>query len=143
MLTSNSFQCAFAGACTGLTTMAYVVIRAKIAIASKEIVHPTKPVSTAGCTYHFDNVTTVYQDPMIHEEFDKSIHHVSFLFYTLIGVCSTAIPGLLYACCFGKQEVSQLNPLVVAPFLRSHFFPKKTADQNNLVHLYEKAETKL
>ncbi|XP_039443204.1 sodium-coupled monocarboxylate transporter 1-like [Culex pipiens pallens] len=136
-------KCAFAGACTGLTTMAYVVIRAQIAIASKEIVHPTKPVSTVGCTYHFDNVTAVYQDPMIHEEFDKSIHHVSFLFYTLIGVCSTAIPGLLYACCFGKQEVSQLNPLVVAPFLRSHFFPKKTADQNNLVHLYEKAETKL
>ncbi|KAL9698573.1 hypothetical protein quinque_002014 [Culex quinquefasciatus] len=64
-------KCAFAGACTGLTTMAYVVIRAQIAIASKEIVHPTKPVSTAGCTYHFDNVTTVYQDPMIHEEFDN------------------------------------------------------------------------
>nr|XP_019560668.2 sodium-coupled monocarboxylate transporter 1-like [Aedes albopictus] len=44
---------ALAGTCTGLLTMSYIVIRAQISIAMKEISHPIKPLSVAGCTYAF------------------------------------------------------------------------------------------
>lgn len=122
--------------------MTYIVLRAQISIAMKEIVHPTKPLSVDGCTYEFYNATvaTNVKDPI---EIEKSIHHVSFLYYTLIGVCSTAFSGLLYTFILGRQNPSDLDPLLVAPFLRNTFFPKGLTTTTTVVHSFEKVDTKL
>ncbi|KXJ73465.1 hypothetical protein RP20_CCG015759, partial [Aedes albopictus] len=133
---------ALAGTCTGLLTMSYIVIRAQISIAMKEISHPIKPLSVAGCTYAFTNITKPL-DETNHIPTDKSIHHVSFLFYTLIGVFSTCVSGIIYSFIFGRQNISEMDPLLVAPFLRSAVFPKRPTPITAVVHSFEKVDTKL
>lgn len=136
------FQSALAGTCTGLLTMSYIVIRAQISIAMKEISHPTKPLSVDGCTYAFSNITETVNGSN-HIIVDKSIHHVSFLYYTLIGVSSTAVSGLIYSFIFGRQKLSEMDPLLVAPFLRNTVFPKQPTPITAVVHSFEKVDTKL
>ncbi|XP_058817417.1 sodium-coupled monocarboxylate transporter 1-like [Topomyia yanbarensis] len=131
---------ALAGTIMGLLVMIYIVVRAQISIASKEIVHSTKPVSVEGCTYKFDNVTKTMDYPVI---FEKSIHHVSFLYYALIGSVVTSIAGLLSTLFLGRQEIEDLDPLLVAPFLRKFFFRKQINDKIGVVHRFEDADTTL
>ncbi|XP_055608321.1 sodium-coupled monocarboxylate transporter 2-like [Uranotaenia lowii] len=135
-------KCALAGSCTGLLVMAYIVIRAQIAIASKELVHPTKPVSVSGCTYQFNNTVT-FSDQETPAEIEKSLHHISFLFYTLIGAISTLLSGFGYSFCLSRQDIGKLNPQLVAPFIRKYFFAEKMMDNRRTVHHFEQRDTKL
>ncbi|XP_062554686.1 sodium-coupled monocarboxylate transporter 2-like isoform X2 [Armigeres subalbatus] len=133
---------AFAATCTGLLIMSYIVIRAQISIAMKEILHPIKPLSVDGCDYFF-NATTVPVDESDHVPVDKSIHHISFLYYTLIGVLSTTISALFYSIIWGRQNLVDLDPLLVAPFLRNSLFPKRSTEITTIVHSFEKIDTTL
>ncbi|XP_053696505.1 sodium-coupled monocarboxylate transporter 1-like [Sabethes cyaneus] len=131
---------ALIGAATGLLAMGYIVIRAQIAIASKEIIYPVKPVSTEGCIYDFDNSTVQEENSA---SVEKSIHHVSFLYYTLIGAVITSVTALLSITCIGQQDISKLNPLLIAPFLRKYFYPPENSNKIGVVHCFEEADTKL
>ncbi|KFB37461.1 hypothetical protein ZHAS_00004598 [Anopheles sinensis] len=110
---------AFGGAISGLMTMSYIVIRAQIAVAAKEMPIPGKPVSVEGCDYTFDlpvgfNTTSI--PPLGSAE--KSLHHVSYLYYTFIGAVTTVIVGSLAAAIFRRQQPDKLDPLLLAPFVR-------------------------
>ncbi|XP_052866160.1 sodium-coupled monocarboxylate transporter 1-like [Anopheles cruzii] len=116
---------ALGGAISGLLTMAYIVIRAQVAIAAKEIVFPTKPVSIEGCEYDFNlppgyNVTV----PSTGHIASKSLHHVSFLFYTFIGASVTLMLGSLSATILRRQQSDKLDPMLLAPFVRKLYFPQ-------------------
>uniref|UniRef100_A0A675B390 Sodium/solute symporter n=1 Tax=Anopheles darlingi TaxID=43151 RepID=A0A675B390_ANODA len=119
---------AFGGAVSGLVTMAYIVIRAQLAIAAKEMTFPTKPVSVAGCEYDFEfppgyNATVGLSSPSVHAN-AKSLHHVSFLFYTFIGAVVTLTIGSLTASILRGQQSNKVDPLLLAPFVRRAYFPE-------------------
>ncbi|XP_049538628.1 sodium-coupled monocarboxylate transporter 1-like isoform X2 [Anopheles darlingi] len=119
---------AFGGAVSGLVTMAYIVIRAQLAIAAKEMTFPTKPVSVAGCEYDFEfppayNATVGLPSPSVHAN-AKSLHHVSFLFYTFIGAAVTLTIGSLTASILRGQQSNKVDPLLLAPFVRRAYFPE-------------------
>lgn len=121
--------------------MVYIVMRAQISIASKEFVYPTKAVSVAGCTYEFANVTMA-----VNADFDninKSIHHVSFLYYTLIGATITSLSGYFHSFFLGTNDLSIMNPSLIAPFLKDYIFPKQMSNRTSVVHSFENSDTKL
>ncbi|XP_055545368.1 sodium-coupled monocarboxylate transporter 1-like isoform X2 [Wyeomyia smithii] len=128
------------GAATGLLIMAYIVIRGQIAIAAKEIIYPVKPVSIEGCLYTFDNSTVMAQHPV---SIEKSVHHVSFLYYTLIGASVTSVSSLLSIFVCGRQDISKLNPLLIAPFLRQYFYSPRHSNNVGVVHSFKEVDTKL
>ncbi|XP_055643091.1 sodium-coupled monocarboxylate transporter 1-like isoform X1 [Toxorhynchites rutilus septentrionalis] len=129
-------RCALSGAVTGLLAMLYIVIRAQISIAFKEFVHTTKPVSVAGCTYEFDNVTIAISAEHF-PEVDKSIHRISFLYYTVIGATVTSLSGFLYSFYLGTNDLSTMDPSLIAPFLREYIFPKEILSRTPVVHSFD------
>ncbi|XP_058447773.1 sodium-coupled monocarboxylate transporter 1-like [Malaya genurostris] len=128
------------GTTTGLLFMLYIVVRAQISIASKEIINTTKPVSVEGCSYEFDEIVETVEHPT---SFNKSLHHVSFLYYALIGATVTSVSSLVGASFLGRQNTEDLNPLLVAPFLRKFYFRKQTNEKIGVVHCFEDADTTL
>lgn len=60
--------------------MSYVIFRAQTDIALGLMKAPTKPTTTDGCTYDFVplNKTTLVEV----EDAGKSLHHMSFLYYS-------------------------------------------------------------
>uniref|UniRef100_A0A4Y0BVI2 Sodium-coupled monocarboxylate transporter 1 n=1 Tax=Anopheles funestus TaxID=62324 RepID=A0A4Y0BVI2_ANOFN len=135
---------AFGGAICGLFTMSYIVIRAQIAVAAKEMLIPAKPVSVEGCEYEFvlppghNTSATLPTQPI-----EKSIHHVSYLFYTFIGAVTTVLVGSISSAILRRQQPNKLDPLLVAPFVRKIYFPASIPRTIITTHTFNKEDTEL
>ncbi|XP_040153640.1 sodium-coupled monocarboxylate transporter 1-like [Anopheles arabiensis] len=132
---------AFGGALCGLLTMSYIVIRAQIAVAAREMPIPAKPVSVEGCEYEFElppgyNTSTTLPTPPV----EKSIHHVSYLYYTFIGAATTVLIGSISAAILRRQQPSKLDPLLVAPFVRKIYFPQSIPRTVVTTHTFDNKE---
>ncbi|XP_053681280.1 sodium-coupled monocarboxylate transporter 1-like [Anopheles nili] len=132
------------GAISGLITMSYIVIRAQFAVAANEMPIPGKPVSVEGCEYEFEppagyNITTVIPSLPI----EKSLHHVSYLFYTFIGAATTVLVGSITATVLRRQQLSKLDPLLIAPFVRKMYFPEAIPRTIVTTHSFNKEDTEL
>uniref|UniRef100_A0A182XVS6 Sodium/solute symporter n=1 Tax=Anopheles stephensi TaxID=30069 RepID=A0A182XVS6_ANOST len=135
---------ALGGAICGLFTMSYIVIRAQIAVAAKEMPILAKPVSVEGCEYEFElppgyNTTATLPTPPI----EKSIHHVSYLFYTFIGAVTTVLVGSITAAILRRQQPGKLDPLLLAPFVRKIYFPESIPRTIVTTHTFNKEDTEL
>jgi Na+/proline symporter len=106
------------GAC-GMMSSAYIVLRAQADIASGVLRFPQMPVSVEGCTYHFANVTQVDFD---YDGIDKSLHHISYLYYTMAGTLVSCAVGCVASFFVGHNKLKDMNPKLVAPFLRNFYF---------------------
>uniref|UniRef100_A0A182SEV4 Sodium/solute symporter n=1 Tax=Anopheles maculatus TaxID=74869 RepID=A0A182SEV4_9DIPT len=135
---------ALGGAICGLFTMSYIVIRAQIAVAAKEMLIPAKPVSVEGCEYEFvlppgyNTTATLPTQPI-----EKSIHHVSYLFYTFIGAVTTVLVGSITAAILRRQQPGKLDPLLLAPFVRKIYFPESIPRTTVTTHTFNKDDTEL
>jgi hypothetical protein len=113
--------------------MFYVCLRAQTAILLGEIVFPTKPVSTAGCTYSFANSTASVLHLTINPE--KSLHHVSYMYYSLLGILISVVIGVLVSFLTGMNDPTDIDSRLLAPFLRKYF--KKTPSAERQVHSFK------
>uniref|UniRef100_A0A1Q3G592 Putative sodium/solute symporter n=2 Tax=Culex tarsalis TaxID=7177 RepID=A0A1Q3G592_CULTA len=143
-------SCAIIGAIGGLLTMSYIVIRSQISIALGEITFVEKPVTVEGCAYDFTplNKTLTFPTDGADSHVEKSLHHVSFLYYTLIGSMVPTIIG--YLCSVIKSftigyrpEELDIDPLLLAPFLRKYQKPSKTAHMAEVIHEFETKDVQL
>uniref|UniRef100_A0A182U0H1 Sodium/solute symporter n=1 Tax=Anopheles melas TaxID=34690 RepID=A0A182U0H1_9DIPT len=133
-------SCAILGTTAGLVLMSYIVIRSQISIALKEIVFAEKPVTVEGCLYEFTpkNGTLFEADSTPGE---KSLHHVSFLYYTMIGSVVPTIVGYLASFVLPRSKTDDIDPLLLAPFLR-RFYRARDTKANHMTEVLHEFETK-
>ncbi|XP_040153642.1 sodium-coupled monocarboxylate transporter 1-like [Anopheles arabiensis] len=133
-------SCAILGTTAGLLLMSYIVIRSQISIALKEIVFAEKPVTVEGCLYEFTpkNGTLFEADSTPGE---KSLHHVSFLYYTMIGSVVPTIVGYLASFVLPRSKTDDIDPLLLAPFLR-RFYRAQDTKANHMTEVLHEFETK-
>lgn len=123
-------QGAFVGSATALSFMTWLCISAQRAITTGELKFDTKVVSTSGCTYHFvaekamsmlainetAPITSILPSEM--ETTGFQIHHISYLWYTLVGSSICIIVSLIISYIIGPNDPTELNPKLLAPFVR-------------------------
>lgn len=126
-------QGAFVGSATALSFMTWLCITAQRAISTGELRFDTKEVSTSGCTYHFipddpmsmlainETVTTTATPSADYSGFQ--IHHVSYIWYTLIGCTICIVVSLIISYIFGPNDPADLDPNLLAPFVRKLIKP--------------------
>ena len=114
----------FTGAVSGVIFMSYITFRAQAEIATGAILFPTKPMSIEGCTYDFDHafVNTTSSTPDVAHE--KSLHNLSYLYYTAFGAVITTIISLSFSFIVGLRDPHSVDPKLLAPFIRKFFANK-------------------
>ncbi|XP_055903273.1 sodium-coupled monocarboxylate transporter 1 [Eupeodes corollae] len=119
---------AIIGGTTGLAIMSWLVVKAQAAIATGELSFITKPLTTSGCSYTFFTESsmsmlainaTIEQStaiPPVDESF--KLYHISYFFYTMLGAVITMVVGLLTSLILGPNKPSDVDPKLLAPFVR-------------------------
>lgn len=130
--------------------MSYIVIRSQVSIALGEMVFAEKPVTVEGCTYDFvpSNKTVSFSPDEVVTQVQKSLHHVSFLYYTLIGSMVPTIIGYLSSILMGfigssSSEKHQVDPQLLAPFLQKYYQPSKANHVMEVIHEFETKDIQL
>lgn len=118
--------------------MAWICIKAQLAIATGNMVFKTKPVSIDGCDYDFGNITIANVTSFVEEYAsriyfvfyckwflfissypEKSIYHISFLWYCPLGFVITILLSVLSSFIFGWNDTSEVDiNLIAAPIHR-------------------------
>jgi solute carrier family 5 (sodium-coupled monocarboxylate transporter), member 8/12 len=118
--------------------MTWICFAAQRAIASGELQFPTKAVSTSGCTYLFAaddamsaaNQTTPTNPPDVHDA-GFQLHHISYLWYTLVGSAVCIVVSLIASYATGPNRPSEMNPNLLAPFVRKLIKPRSSEAASN------------
>ena len=134
-------QGAFVGSATALSFMTWICFKAQRAIATGELQFATKVVSTSGCSYHFIaeeamsmlaiNETAPTIIPVENEPAGFQIYHISYLWYTLVGSSICIIVSLIASYIIGPNKPSELNPNLLAPFVRKLIRPRSSEAVSN------------
>ena len=118
---------ALVGGATGLGIMAWICASAQKAIHTGELTFVTKPVNTQGCEYTFiaseplSMLAQNFTEPpiaIIEEDVGFAIHHISYMWYTLLGAVVTILVSLIASFIMGANDPRKINPLLLAPFVR-------------------------
>lgn len=122
---------AIVGGSVGLAVMAWLCFSAQAAIAAGELRFVEKPVTTMGCAYTYlaaesrdmlaENATAapnVLLGAVGDLEEGFQIHHLSYLWYTLVGALITIVVSLLVSFALGANEPKRLERKLLAPFVR-------------------------
>ncbi|XP_077301640.1 sodium-coupled monocarboxylate transporter 1-like [Arctopsyche grandis] len=132
---------ALLGGISGLVIMSWVCLNAQVAIANGNINFPHKPLSTEGCDYNF----TMKELPNLISSEDEEVfvlYRISYIWYTLVGAVVTVLIGLLVSCFLHPNDPRDVNPELLAPFLRKIIKPRPTLSvqpgKRSLIHAYEK-----
>jgi solute carrier family 5 (sodium-coupled monocarboxylate transporter), member 8/12 len=129
------------GSATALSFMTWICFKAQRAIATGELQFATKEVSTSGCTYQFiaeetmsmlaTNETAHTTVLLDHESEGFQIYHISYLWYTLVGSSICIIVSLIASFAIGPNNPSELNPNLLAPFVRKLIKPRSSQAASN------------
>jgi insulin-like growth factor 2 mRNA-binding protein 1 len=110
------------GALTGCAAMIAFISKVQIEIAMGHITYPTKPVSVEGCTYEFNSVNVtnmLYNEGP--QETERDFYHLSFMYYTLLGLTIVIVSSVVYSLIFGFNDPSDVDVRLLAPFIRKYF----------------------
>lgn len=81
----------------------------------------TKPLTVDGCTYAFvKTVSNLTVLPEIAQQ-GKSLHNLSYLYYTGFGALVTCIVAVLSSFLFGFRDPQTVDLALLAPFMRKYF----------------------
>lgn len=132
------------GSATALSFMTWICFKAQRAIATGELQFATKVVSTSGCSYHFiaeeamsmlaineTAPTMMMPPPPDSEATGFQIYHISYLWYTLVGSSICIIVSLIASYIIGPNKPSELNPNLLAPFVRKLIRPRSSEAASN------------
>lgn len=113
--------------------MTWICFKAQQAISTGELSFAEKEVSTVGCTYQFTAsqshmnmssshvaATTPLLDGMRSTAASEGfqIYHISYIWYTLVGSSICIIVSLVASYVTGPNVPCELNPQLLAPFVR-------------------------
>lgn len=129
------------GSSTALSFMTWLCFRAQRAIATGELKFAKKIVSTSGCRYHFVadasmsmlamNGTAPTIFPVEIEPAGFQIYQISYLWYTLVGSAICIVLSLIASYVIGPNKPSELNPNLLAPFVRKLIKPRSSEAPSN------------
>lgn len=127
----------FYAAITGCISMMMIVIKAQAEMALGHMKFEYKPLSVDGCDYNFtvaensftldDMSTTTESTPTVDHE--KHIYHISYLYYTLMGSLIVIITSFILSFFFGFDDPTEVDPRLLAPFLRKYINSKSNKQQ--------------
>jgi solute carrier family 5 (sodium-coupled monocarboxylate transporter), member 8/12 len=98
--------------------MMIIVFKAQTEIAAGNIKFQYKPLSTEGCGYNFTEPLTTTTAPTFVQDQEKQIYHISYLYYTLLGSLIVLFTSVILSCIFGFQDATEVDPRLLAPFMR-------------------------
>lgn len=121
--------------------MAWICFQAQRAISTGELQFATKAVSTSGCSYHFIaeeamSMFSINETKLIPVEIepateDFQIYHISYIWYTLVGSTICIIVSLIASYITGPNKPCELNPKLLAPFVRKLIKPRSSEAATN------------
>ncbi|XP_058447771.1 sodium-coupled monocarboxylate transporter 1-like isoform X2 [Malaya genurostris] len=120
------------GGIAGLLSMCYLCFRSQASIATGQVVYSTKTVDVSGCSYQYANVTK--PEPTF-DELEKSLHHVSYLYFTLFGTVVTCTVGSLVSLLKDWNNKSKPDPKLLAPFVRQYVTPLTNPAEQKLLNM--------
>ncbi|XP_049287558.1 sodium-coupled monocarboxylate transporter 1-like [Anopheles funestus] len=111
------------GGITGLLVMLYMCYKAQYSIASGSRTFDTKPVSVEECPYEYAyNTTGGLADAESElEHVEKSIYHMSYMYFTLFGTSVTCLTGTIVSFLTklrGTSHQDPIDPKLLAPCIR-------------------------
>lgn len=114
-------------------SMMLLVFKAQAEIALGNIQFDTKPLVTDGCTYNFTHTETSSEMPPLgDEDHEKHIYEISYLYYTPVGSSIVIIASIILSFIFGFQDPKEVDPRLLAPFMRK-YISGKSCEQSNYV----------
>jgi solute carrier family 5 (sodium-coupled monocarboxylate transporter), member 8/12 len=118
------------GAMSGCALMICFIFKVELERAMGNIKYPTKPTSVEGCTYDFTprNATIIAED-----EIERNFFHISFMYYTVMGMTLVISFAVVYSFIFGFKKSSEIDVRFIAPFLRKYFSSEKEIAANTIV----------
>ena len=125
---------AFIGALVSLVWGGYLSIKSQAEISLGIIKYEMKPTSVEGCLYNFTQIitsTTTQSTPL--EAPEKQLHHMSYLYYTGFSAAVTIIIAIILTFILGREDSSQIDRTLLAPFLRKFYKLKTTRTTVNAI----------
>ena len=107
----------FYAAITSCLIMGYLVFKAQADMALGHLQYEIKPMSVDGCLYNF---TAPLETNQLVIKPDREIHHISYLYYMPLGALMTFIISFILSCFFGFEDTSNIDPRLLAPFIRKY-----------------------
>lgn len=113
-------------ALTGCFTMIIFIAKVETERALGNIIYPIKPTSTDGCQYDFANITKIIADNN-HEDDERNIFHISFMYYTVLGMSIVLFFAFVFSFLFGFRTIEEIsqNAMLLAPFMRKYYPSEK------------------
>ncbi|XP_055907808.1 sodium-coupled monocarboxylate transporter 1 [Eupeodes corollae] len=119
---------ALTGSIIAFIVMTWICINGQLASINGELVFPTKPVSTEGCTYFFETIpflNSTLASPAMAPTLFQSIYHMSFIWYVTVGMIITVIFGNIATLFVGTTEPSNIDLNLYSPFISRLLKPEK------------------
>lgn len=140
------------GAIIGCFSMVAIVFKAQAEMALGHMNFEYKPLSVNGCDYNFtmesdEAVFSTTESTVLHSEHHKHIYHVSYLYYTLMGSMIVTGSAFMFSFLFGFQDPTEVDPRLLAPFLRKYIKSKpskqhytNTSGRETVIHNFDTKE---
>ncbi|XP_012161973.1 sodium-coupled monocarboxylate transporter 1 isoform X2 [Ceratitis capitata] len=106
-----------AGSITAVITMTWICVNAQVANVTGTFRHTKLPVSVEGCDYEFDIGRYLNSTKEYESAHGSALHHISFLFYTMMGALTTIIVSNMATLVFGRNRISEVDQKLITPFL--------------------------
>ncbi|CAH1183378.1 unnamed protein product [Phaedon cochleariae] len=142
---------ALAGGIASLIFMSWLCLSAQSLISSGDLTFPEKPVSTEGCHYHFTPKSSISMSftpalnmsDVTHTDEKYMIYRLSYLWYCLIGTLVAMFVALIVSYFTGPMKPEDVDPKLLAPFVRKLIQSKKlAANGHDNVIAFKKIRTK-
>ncbi|XP_050069210.1 sodium-coupled monocarboxylate transporter 1-like [Anopheles maculipalpis] len=122
------------GGVTGLLVMLYMCYKAQYSIASGSRTFDTKPVSVEDCPYDYAYNSTAGVTEMESEleQVEKSIYHMSYMYFTLFGTSVTCLAGTIVSYLSklgGSDRPKSIDPKLLAPCIRRMLWMKEESSR--------------
>lgn len=128
--------------------MAYIG-KVQTEIALGNIKHPMKPTSVQGCLYDFTPINDTKHYDFNHENEERGFFHISFMYYTSIGVILVLSFAFIFSLFFGFRKSEEIEVRLLAPFMRKYFTKGSKQEEvenfskDSHVHEFQLKENKL
>nr|XP_023015899.1 sodium-coupled monocarboxylate transporter 1-like isoform X2 [Leptinotarsa decemlineata] len=128
---------ALIGSATSLIVMCWVCLRAQSLVASGDVTFPEKPVSTEDCHYHFTPKPFILND-LTHTDEQFMIYRLSYMWYCLLGMFIAMFIGLVVSFLTKPLDPRDVDPKLLAPFIRRWIKPRKYPNQpdDGIIYAY-------
>lgn len=117
------------GTILGCISTTLLVLKAQAEMARGSFNFGYKEMSVEGCSYNFttaESNTTMLESSTVFLEVDdeKHFYQISYVYYTFFGSLIVVISSCLLSFIFGFQDPNEVDPKLMAPFMRKYFKSK-------------------